>query len=45
MSELVGTPNEMNISINGVTTLALLDTGSTVSTISKSFLYCTFQFD
>ena len=33
----------MNISINGVTTPALLDTGSTVSTISKSFYTAHFS--
>ena len=42
-SELVGTPNEMKISINGVATPALLDMGFAVSTISKSFYTAHFS--
>ena len=34
---LIGTSNEANVHVNGVSTVALLDTGSSVSTISQSF--------
>ncbi|VDI71011.1 Hypothetical predicted protein [Mytilus galloprovincialis] len=34
---LCGPANEVSISINGIDTQALLDTGSSVSTISESF--------
>ena len=34
---LIGDPNEVTVRINGVNTKALLDTGSTVSTLSESF--------
>lgn len=39
---MVGKPNEINISVGGVNTCALLDTGSTVSTISEEYYrqYC-----
>ena len=36
-STLVGDSNEVSVSICGVPTKALLDTGSTVTTISESF--------
>lgn len=35
--ELVGSSNEVAVNINGVEATALLDTGSTVSTVSESF--------
>ena len=34
---LVGSPNEVDVDINGMTCKALLDTGATVSSISKSW--------
>ena len=34
---LIGTSNEANVHVNGVSTVALLDTGSSVTTISQSF--------
>lgn len=36
-SQIVGTANEVQVAINGVSCLALLDTGATVSTISQTF--------
>ena len=36
-SDVVGKATESTVTINGITTEALLDTGSTVSTISKEF--------
>lgn len=35
--DLVGTPTEVSVIIEGVKTAALLDTGSTVSTVSQAF--------
>ncbi|VDI80157.1 Hypothetical predicted protein [Mytilus galloprovincialis] len=37
ISGLLGSSNEVPITVNGINTTALLDTGSTVSTISESF--------
>ncbi|VDI18419.1 Hypothetical predicted protein [Mytilus galloprovincialis] len=34
---LLGSPNEVSVKINDITTSALLDTGSTVSTVSETF--------
>jgi hypothetical protein len=34
---LLESPNEVTIKVNGITASALLDTGSTVSTVSESF--------
>ncbi|VDI19091.1 Hypothetical predicted protein [Mytilus galloprovincialis] len=34
---LLGSPNEVTVVINGLQAAALLDTGSTVSTVSQSF--------
>ena len=36
---LLGSSNEVSVNINGVDTMGLLDTGSTVSTISESFYH------
>ena len=41
-STLIGTANEVSVEVNGVGVKALIDTGSTVSTISRSF--CKEQF-
>ena len=35
--DITGPPNEVKVKLNGVESTALLDTGSTVSTISKNF--------
>ena len=37
MSTLVGSANEASVSLQGIHTTALLDTGSSVSTVSQSF--------
>jgi hypothetical protein len=34
---LLGSPNEVTMKVNGIAASALLDTGSTVSTVSESF--------
>lgn len=39
---IIGDTTEVEIKINGITTSALLDTGSTVSTICESFYYENF---
>ena len=35
--QLLGSPNEVTVKVNGIPASALLDTGSTVSTVSESF--------
>ncbi len=37
LSTLVGTSNEVSVHVHGIETLALLDTGSTVTTIGREF--------
>ncbi len=37
IATLVGSSNEVSVCVNGVDTLALLDTGSTVTTLSREF--------
>lgn len=39
---IIGDTTEVEIKVNGITTSALLDTGSTVSTICESFYYENF---
>ena len=40
---MCGEPTEGNIAVNGIKTKTLLDTGSTVSTISKTFYEENFE--